>query len=196
MKSESERFWSRVDRNGPVHEGLGSRCWLWTGSCFRGHNAGYGQIKVRGRNRQVHRFVWELTHETVIPQGLCVCHRCDTPRCCNPDHLFLGTNAQNIADRDAKRRQARGERNGSALYPERRPVGLRNGRAKLTEAQVLEVRARLTRGESRAAIARSLAVSATHIRRIARGESWKSLPQAAANDVLAARARAAKGQAA
>ncbi len=91
------RLWSRIDRNGD------GGCWNWTG----GLNAhGYGQIMEAGRNMRVHRLVWEKT-QGLIPPGAVLCHRCDNPRCCNPDHLWVGTKADNSADMVSKGRQSR-----------------------------------------------------------------------------------------
>lgn len=104
-----------------------SGCWVWTGTC---HGKGYGHFSANKRTNKTHRYVWDAVHGS-IPSGMHVLHRCDNPPCCNPAHLFLGTNADNVADRDAKGRQAKGDR---------------NGKQKLTAAQVNEIRAKYEAG--------------------------------------------------
>lgn len=77
-----------------------SGCWIWL---FGAVEDGYGIINFDGATKRSHRTAFEAyKHE--IPRGMCVCHRCDTPSCCNPDHLFLGTHGENNADRGRKGR--------------------------------------------------------------------------------------------
>lgn len=107
-----ERFWAKVDRRGP------DDCWEWTAGCNR---KGYGKFSLDGATRQSHRISWELANGQ-IPEGLCVLHRCDNPPCCNPAHLFLGTHADNHADRSLKGRHANQRKthcpNGHEYTPE------------------------------------------------------------------------------
>jgi hypothetical protein len=132
---DADRFWNRIDRTGP--------CWLWTGGLA---SNGYGQVWRDGKNGRAHRIAWELTHGP-IPPGLHVCHTCDVRHCARPDHLFLGTCADNMADRDGKGRGAR--RNKPALV-----------------IDVEAVRSRHAAGESQRSIGRSLGVSQSSISHI------------------------------
>ncbi len=90
----TEKFWSRVDKSGGANA-----CWPWTGSRLP---TGYGQVYQAGGQRLLaHRTAWELENGP-IPDGMRVLHHCDNPPCCNPGHLFLGTDADNMNDRDQK----------------------------------------------------------------------------------------------
>lgn len=89
----TERFWEKVDVGGP------DECWDWQGA--RAHY-GHGIINVTGRSLLAHRVAWSITHGD--PAEANVCHRCDNPPCCNPAHLFLGSQADNIADMHRKGR--------------------------------------------------------------------------------------------
>ena len=97
-RSISDRFWEKVDKSGD--------CWIWTG-CR--HAQGYGQMRIGSKAdgtytvRRATRICWEM-HYGAIPDGLLVCHHCDTPECVKPDHLFLGTHQDNTRDAIVKGR--------------------------------------------------------------------------------------------
>jgi hypothetical protein len=149
--SVNERFWSRVDKTGGS-----DACWPWITN-VSGH--GYGWAHVGGgRYRYAHRLAWELTGGP-IPVGLFVCHRCDNRICVNPAHLFLGTPAENNADRDAKGRGARGTKTWSA---------------KLNEELAEEIRGAWAFGSDVGALATRFGVSKTTVRDVVRRRRWSS----------------------
>lgn len=108
-----ERFWSHVNKLGPVHPTLGSRCWLWTGNVTGRKSKNYpvnsqhGQFTYRFARHQhhayAHRFAWGIAHGP-IPMGVQVLHHCDVPPCVNHSHHFLGTPADNMRDAARKHR--------------------------------------------------------------------------------------------
>lgn len=119
----ADRFWAKVDKNGPIPERcpeLGP-CWPWTAYC---DGNGRGRVGVDGRADKASRVSWHLTFGE-IPDGMSVLHKCDNPPCVRPDHLFLGTQTENMRDMVVKQRNA---------------FGVRNGRAKLNEAAVRHIR--------------------------------------------------------
>lgn len=116
--SLEERFWSKVDRRSP------DECWPWR-AAVRRKNEGYGAFYFKGRHHPAGRIAWFLAKGEMPEPGVVVCHECDNPPCCNPAHLFLGTNQQNTADKVAKGRQAKGSHNGFS---------------KLNEEQVREIK--------------------------------------------------------
>lgn len=93
-KKANKRFWDKVARKGE-HE-----CWEWIGNRYV---KGYGRFATGGRQYRANRFAYEIAVGQ-IPDGLWVLHHCDNPPCCNPNHLFLGVHADNMADRHAKGR--------------------------------------------------------------------------------------------
>lgn len=136
-------------------------CLLWT-ACR--NERGYGALVHHRKAVLAHRLSYQV-NVGPIPAGMCVCHRCDTPACVNPAHLFLGTHADNMADKVSKRRQSRGES---------------HGKAKMTEAQVLEMRALHAAGETQKGLAARFGVSKFLIHCVVSGKTWKHLQGAAA----------------
>ena len=101
QKSFEQRFWEAVDKNGPLHPVLRTRCWVWTAH----KNAkGYGSFSRDGKELLTHRASW-LINRGDIPAGLFVLHKCDNPSCVRPDHLFLGTIKDNVRDMMEKGRK-------------------------------------------------------------------------------------------
>ncbi len=130
-------------------------CWLWQ---KRKDEDGYGSVRVASSNLKAHRISYEL-HVGPVPKGSCVLHRCDVRACVNPEHLWLGTDEDNAKDRDEKKRQA---------------IGSRNGRAKLTESDVLKIRRLLLTGKvSPTDLSPIFGVSKAVVEDISRGKTWK-----------------------
>jgi hypothetical protein len=163
-----------------VQQAGSSDCWPFTGP-HRGGTHPYGAIHLPGTRRSVlaHRLAYEIAFGP-IPSGLFVLHHCDNPPCCNPAHLFVGTQKDNLRDMSQKGRHfsrtkperlARGERNGQRTHPERTARGER-ARHKLTELQVKAIRNRLAGGESGRALAREYGLDKRTIYRIRDGMSW------------------------
>jgi hypothetical protein len=146
---DAGRYWARVER---AEDG----CWWWTGART---SAGYGVTRWEGRRVYTHRVAWRLAFGG-IPEGRLVCHRCDVRRCVNPQHLFLGTDAENLADMAAK---------GRAQWGERNPF------ARLTAVQVGEIRRRRTEGIRVKDLAAGDGVHPNTIGRIMGGKTWSRL---------------------
>ncbi len=99
-----ERFWSHVNKDGPIVVGALGPCWMWTGSKS---GKGYGNFSVAGKTQNAHRWLHQQLFGP-IPKGILVCHKCDNRPCVQPEHLFRGTNQDNIRDCARKGRIYRG----------------------------------------------------------------------------------------
>ena len=130
----------------------GDGCWLWTK--YR-NEGGYGRARVAGGTHLAHRIAW-MIFRGAIPAGMIVCHKCDNPPCCNPDHLFLGTHADNSADKRAKGR-------------DRHPAGEKHPQSKLTEREVIAIRAS---AKSLKALALEYGMSKSMMHNIRTGANW------------------------
>ncbi len=147
-------------------------CWLWTGGLF---SNGYGQFRVGRYKVKAHRLAWVIMNGP-IPDGKIVCHTCDVPRCVNPAHLWLGTDKQNIQDRDRKGRTGDG---GSKVKKATGSVrGERNAAAKITPLIVRTIRKYRRMGHSYQAIidgvefSFGIKLSMSQIGNIVHGRCW------------------------
>jgi hypothetical protein len=146
-EKNQERFWQRVFKT--------DSCWLWT---LIPSAKGYGRWTVEGRKVFTHRYAWTITNGP-IPDFLRVLHTCDNPPCVNPDHLWLGTDADNGRDKKEKGRAAKGEN---------------NGRAKITIEIVDLIRSQYKTGNySHRSLAKKYSLSKTEIGHIIREEKWR-----------------------
>lgn len=143
------RFWSKVSIKSLAD------CWEWIAGKDRD---GYGKFKVGGVDRIAHRLIWESFYGE-IPHGLNVCHHCDNPGCVNPEHLFVGTHADNAADRGSKNRQAKGEQCASNVI--------------LTADEVVRIREEYSNGGiSQTVLGEKYGVARTTVGNIVRRENW------------------------
>lgn len=134
-----------------------SGCLLWTGAIS---GKGYGGLSYRGRQLRAHRAAYEVAHGP-IPKGMLVCHKCDVRLCVNPDHLFLGSDAENVRDMHAKGRA--------------RPAGAKgekHGKAKLTSPEVMAIRADR---RAHSTIARIYGITRSYVSNLKRGVNWTHL---------------------
>lgn len=154
------RFWATVQK--------GDGCWEWLAYRLP---SGYGLANGPDGRGLAHRIAWQYTNGP-IPAGMFICHRCDNPSCVRPDHLFLGTPADNAADMLAKHRESRGVRHSATLTPFI-GRGATHYKSLLTEQQVVELRRRHADGERFSDLARELAVDSEVVRMAVRRKTWK-----------------------
>lgn len=152
------RFWSKVDMRGP------DECWEWQGGRTSG---GYGRFKLASYRAVTASRVALIGNSRQEPVGMYVLHKCDNPPCCNPHHLFFGTNQDNMADKNAKGRARTGDQ-----------AGEKNPRAKLTEAQIALIVQRIRDGWNNKQIAKDLPVTHSMISLIRLGRMWRPQTEA------------------
>lgn len=150
-KERIDKFWKRVNITGLLD------CWEWQGAK---NQKGYGLVwKDQHHPSSAHRFAWEATYYP-IPKGKLILHKCDNPPCCNPNHLYLGTNQDNMNDRKKR----------NPHHP--RTMGENHPSAKLTEHNVREIKRLIAKGDQQKDIAKGFSVSTTAISRINTGRTW------------------------
>lgn len=152
-KAIESRFWEKV-----IKSENADGCWIWTASKSK---AGYGRVNIKAYPSQIaSRTAWIFTYGS-IPEGLDVLHKCDNPMCVNPNHLFLGTQLDNVRDMYAKGRQASN-------------TGEKNPRSKLTWNDVRYIRERYAQhGISYVKLGKQMGVDAAQIYRIINNITWK-----------------------
>lgn len=189
----AERFWEKVDKNGPIVSSMTTRCWVWV-ACVDG--CGYGMIGLgNGKVGKANRVSWELHFGPLVGKE-CALHHCDNPGCVRPDHLFKGTQKDNAVDREKKGRllhpagaghwsrthpeklknMARGDRAGLRVHPERAPSGERNSHAKLTDDLVLALREEAASTDiSQQALGVKYGLSKGAAGKIVRRQTWRHI---------------------
>ena len=151
------RFWSKVDVRGP------DECWEWQASI---NTSGYGRFKLVSHQMVTASRVALIGNSQTEPEGLHVLHTCDNRRCCNPNHLYFGTVAQNNQDKVDRGRATTGNQ-----------VCEHNGAAKLTEEQVVQIVERFRRGMNNKQIASDLPVTHQMVSKIRRGHMWRPVTE-------------------
>ncbi len=150
-----ERFWEKVQKDSD------DKCWKWIGGKF---SNGYGQFYKNPCKITAHRFSYELANGE-IDKNLKVCHTCDNPICVNPNHLFVGTQKDNIQDMIKKKRHNFND-----------AIGINNGRSIVNEVEVKEIRQKYKEGNiSYKKLAKKYNLSETQTMRIVKRESWKHI---------------------
>lgn len=161
LSDPAQRFWSKVQKT--------ETCWNWTGSKVQGY--GVFSMGVHRRGIRAHRLSYEWAHGVTLPIGIVVCHHCDNPQCVRPEHLFVGTTADNVRDKVAKNRHDHGERHAMA---------------KMTEAQAVEsIRRYYAGGVTQAEIGQQLGIGRNAVSRLVNGRRWAHLR----NEIASVRTR-------
>lgn len=173
LEDALKRFWSKVDKNGPIpaHMPQLGKCWVWVGVTWNG----YGRFWFKSKYQAAHRFI-----KQPIPENMLACHHCDNPICVRPDHLFIGTFKANAQDRDGKGRynpKIRAD-NLRLKDPSRKwAKGENSGFNKLTESQVIQILNHTWERKWKKNLAARMGVSKSNISAILQGRSWKHVPR-------------------
>lgn len=148
------RFWNKVTTQDS------DECWEWQAGL---NPDGYGRVSLRCKSYGAHRVSYFLQHQK-DPGELCVCHTCDNPKCVNPSHLWLGTFGDDMRDMTKK---------GRGVIPH--VPGSKHGAAKLTEQQVLDIRAQYANGQDQYTLGRKYGVAHQTIHCLVTRKSWKHI---------------------
>ncbi len=171
-RATPELFWSKINK------GSQDDCWLWMAGT---DEHGYGRMRYQRKEWAAHRLAWALTNGN--PGKLFVCHKCDNTGCCNPSHLFLGTQKDNMKDSAAKGRHPRnkknylprGEQHHSRLRPEVMARGERNAAAVLTTQKVRNIRRKRESGRTLMSLAEEYGVAKGTITFIVQRKTWRHI---------------------
>lgn len=153
--SEKKRFYQKMKISS------GNKCWEWVGAMS---GNGYGNFGFKGKTDKAHRVSWVIHNLNAIPEGMCVCHKCDNRACVNPNHLFLGTQQENMLDMVKKGRHVSPDQSG-----EKHP------RTKLTTRCVRNIRSLIAMGASCKKMASIYKLDSRAISSIKIGKTWKNV---------------------
>lgn len=159
LEVDLKKFWSRVQR------GNNEDCWLWTGSLG---GAGYGQFLLFKRTLLAHRVSYILHSKKIIEFGMYACHKCDKPSCVNPNHIFLGTQKDNMSDCSKKNRT---NKSYLTIYF----AGENGPNSKLTNQNVIKIRELLNKGCKQIEISSLFNISQPNVSDIKRRNTYKNI---------------------
>jgi hypothetical protein len=156
---DEERFWEKVNKNGPENQYISGQCWIWTGGITK---FGHGRFRLGQKLVSSHRFAFSIQQE--IPDGLWVLHKCNNPSCVRFDHLYIGTPTDNIKYTfECKRRQLH------------RRCGEKSSSARLNEIDVIEIRRLLSEGVPALQLSKKFQVGYSTIMDIKFRRTWYCL---------------------
>jgi Mor family transcriptional regulator len=162
QNTTEERFWSYVNKNGPMPDltkKCEGACWTWCGTL---HPTGYGEFSVNNKSTKPHRFSYQMEHKLEsIPSDMHVCHKCDNRSCVNPSHLFLGTAFDNIHDMMSKGRMKHGTF-----------IGTENSRSKINNEIAMKIFLDCNSGMTTKSISKKYKVGRGTVQSIKEGRTW------------------------